>query len=200
MASPGQAIQRWTARVAQAEHARGFVEGLTGGVVAGPAQDLEVAVAGHPDQVGVRPAHDQRQQRGLQIALGQKRRVDVAPEMVDPRQRFVPGRRQAGGQTGADQPRVTASRSMSSGLAQVLSRAASTSPGSCRRWARAATSGTTPPKPACSASWEAIRLTSTSRPRTRATDDSSQLDSMPRVVGEGLAPPWRVKTAPTPRA
>src|SRR5690625_5429910 len=51
------------------------------------------------------------------------------------------------------------------------------------RWAREATSGTIPPKRACSSSDEATASYSRARPRTRAIPVSSQEVSIPKMRG-----------------
>src|SRR5713226_921596 len=71
---------------------------------------------------------------------------------------------------------------MSDGLAPARSSARSSRAGRRSRWSRAASSGTTPPKPACSCTCEWMTLLSVCRPSsTTATDVSSQLVSIPRV-------------------
>ena len=54
---------------------------------------------------------------------------------------------------------------------------------SASRWARLATSGTTPPKRTCSATLDATSLANSSVPRTSPTPVSSQDDSIPRISG-----------------
>ena len=59
------------------------------------------------------------------------------------------------------------------------------------RWARLATSGTTPPKRACSSTLLATASASSVWPRTIPTPVSSQEVSMPRTRGSSMAPSCR---------
>ncbi len=56
------------------------------------------------------------------------------------------------------------------------------------RWAREATSGTTPPKRTCCSTELATSFDSSSCPRTTATPVSSQLDSLPMTSGSLTIP------------
>jgi SMC interacting uncharacterized protein involved in chromosome segregation len=85
-------------------------------------------------------------------------------------------------------PAVAAMPSISPSVTPASLRAAAMTPSSASTWARAAISGTTPPKAACSAIWLSTMLEriaprplSSSR-NTTAAAVSSQLVSMPRTI------------------
>src|SRR5437016_5413976 len=86
-------------------------------------------------------------------------------------------------------PAVTAIASTWLSPTPAAASARSTAGTIASRWARLATSGTTPPNRACSAALEAIASASSSCPRTRPAPVSSQEVSMPSTSG------W-----PTPQA
>src|SRR6185295_3299738 len=79
-------------------------------------------------------------------------------------------------------PAVAATASTSASAIFASASTSSISRGRISTWARAAISGTTPPKGRCAASWPARRWARTRRSEvTRAAAVSSQLDSMPRI-------------------
>ncbi|MEY9851647.1 hypothetical protein ABH923_001325 [Leifsonia sp. EB41] len=80
-------------------------------------------------------------------------------------------------------PLVTAMASMSARSIPASATAVWSVGVSASRWARAATSGTTPPYLACSSIEEAIVLESSVVPRTMPTPVSSQEVSMPSTSG-----------------
>src|SRR5690606_24902439 len=80
-------------------------------------------------------------------------------------------------------PAVTATASTSESFAPACASAASTVGVMASRWAREATSGTTPPNRACSSMLDATVLASSVWPRTRPMPVSSQDVSMPRTRG-----------------
>src|ERR671916_3461483 len=80
-------------------------------------------------------------------------------------------------------PAVTAIASMSLSVTPASARARFMVGTNASRWARLATSGTTPPKRACWSTLEASASASRVWPRTMPTPVSSQLVSMPRTSG-----------------
>src|SRR6201999_4629445 len=73
--------------------------------------------------------------------------------------------------------------STSARVPPAVARARSTAGTIASRWARLATSGTTPPNRACWSTLEATASASSSLPRTRPAPVSSQEVSMPRTSG-----------------
>src|SRR5690349_14933559 len=80
-------------------------------------------------------------------------------------------------------PLVTAMASTSSTVMPASANAALRVGTIASRCARLATSGTTPPKRACSSTLDATAWPSNSVPRTMPTPVSSQDDSIPRTIG-----------------
>ena len=80
-------------------------------------------------------------------------------------------------------PAVTETASTSDSRTPARSQARSTVGTIASRWAREATSGTTPPKRACSSTEEAMTSASSSLPRTSPTPVSSQEVSIPSTSG-----------------
>src|SRR4051794_26550832 len=85
-------------------------------------------------------------------------------------------------------PLVTAIASTSCNAIPAVAQARSTVGTIASRWARDATSGTTPPKRACSSTLEATASASRVWPRTTPTPVSSQEVSMPRTSGSCVMP------------
>ena len=90
VAGAGESIERRPAGIPQAEHSRRLVERFARRVVACPPDDLESSVTRHSDQVGVRAAHHESQQRRLEIGSREHPGVDVTPQVIDARQGFGP--------------------------------------------------------------------------------------------------------------
>ena len=73
--------------IAEAEHPRDLVEGLSGGVVEGLAEHLVAVVVGHRRQQGVAAARDETEERRLERVRLEEVGGDVALEVVDRDQR-----------------------------------------------------------------------------------------------------------------
>ena len=106
-------------------------------------------------------ARDQQQQIGKGHLFGQPHRQRMAFEMVDGEEGLVVGEGQRLGRHHAHHHAADQARPAGGGDAVELAEleaggrpsASSTSPSMRSRWARAAISGTTPPKRRCSVSW-----------------------------------------------
>ncbi len=86
------ALHRRSARIGQAEHLGGLVEGFADGVVDGAAELLVIADAAHRDQLGV-AAGDQQQQIGEADAVGEARGQRMGFQMVHRDERLAGGQR-----------------------------------------------------------------------------------------------------------
>ncbi len=86
-------------------------------------------------------------------------------------------------------PAVTATASRSDSCTPAVSSARVTVGTIASRWARLATSGTTPPKRACSSTLLATASASSVVPRTIPMPVSSQEVSIPRTSGSSRTPP-----------
>jgi len=93
VAGPGQPIEGRAAWIAKAEHPGSLVERLTRGVIARAANNLEPAMFRHQDEVRVRAAHHQPEQRRLEVLAREHRCIDVAPEVIHAGQGSRPRRR-----------------------------------------------------------------------------------------------------------
>ena len=105
---PGDALDLGPAGEAQTQDAGGLVEGLAGGVVAGPAQELVVASAPHEDQVRVAPGGDEAEKGQARLvhgggALLQPGGVDVSLQVVYAQEGDPQGQGEALGEVGAHQ-------------------------------------------------------------------------------------------------
>ena len=138
------------------------------------------------------PARDQQRDRGLgQRAVLQGVDGDVRGEVVHAVDRLLGGERVALGRRrrrpAARRPgparRSRRSRRCRPGSTPASSRARCMVGTIASRWARLATSGTTPPKRACSSTLDASASASRVCPRTMPTPVSSQQVSMPRTSG-----------------
>ena len=152
------------ARIAEAEQLRGLVEGLADGVVDGGAEPHVVADAAHRDDLGV-PAGGEEQAIGKRRAVGQPRGQRMRFQVVDRDQRLVADERdrlgggqadddaadQAGAGRGGDAVEPS-NVTCASAIALAMTRS------SASTWARAAISGTTPPKAACSSICDSTML------------------------------------------
>ncbi len=85
---------------------------------------------------------------------------------------------------------MTATASMSVSAMPAVSHARSMVGTIASRWARLATSGTTPPKRACSSTLLATESASRVCPRTMPTPVSSQEVSIPRTSGSSVIGRW----------
>ena len=107
----GQARQAGTTRVRQAHELGRFIEGLACGIVNGFAQQLVAAHAVHPHQLRV-PARDQQGDEGKFGRIGaQKRREQMALQMVHAQHRFAQRRGQCTSHARAHQQRPGQTRS-----------------------------------------------------------------------------------------
>ena len=90
-----RALDRRSARVAEAEQPPDLVEGLAGGIVDGLAEQPIGQVVAHLGEEGVAAGHDERDERERRfgvlgfVRVEQPRRVDVPFEVVHPDQRLV---------------------------------------------------------------------------------------------------------------
>ena len=153
------------AGIAEPEQLRGLVEGFADGVVDGGAEPHVVADAEHRDDLGV-PAGGEEQAIGKRRAVGEPRGERVRLEMIDRDQRLLADQRDRLGGGEADDHAADQSRSGGGGDAVEVGEAALPASAialamimsSASTWARAAISGTTPPKAACSLICESTTL------------------------------------------
>ena len=96
------------AGVGEAEDFGDFVETFTDGVVTSGADNFEMVVFGHVDDLGVAAGDDEGKQRegGEMIPIGEPVGVDVGFEMVDGVERLVPKDGEHTGGKGADEERA----------------------------------------------------------------------------------------------
>ena len=176
----------------QPEHAGDLVERLTGGVVDGAAERAHVVGdVRHQQQAGVATGHQQSPSWARRAGRARRR---------PPRRGRPGGSRRTAGRRARRQSAFAAATPTSRAPARpgpavtaIASRSASRTPASrqarsivgtiASRWARLATSGTTPPNRACSSTLLATASTSSCSPRTIPTPVSSQEVSMPSTRG-----------------
>ena len=176
-------------RETEAEDGRDLVERLAGRVVERRAEQLEVERRTAVEQDGVAAADDQADAREDVAPGGEPAGVDVGLDVVDGRSAARPERRASilaaltPTSRAPTRPGVLMHRDAPISSSRTPAwRSASSMTGSSRcRWARAATSGTTPPKRACRSVCEATTLDSTRGSSVKtAAAVSSQEVSMAR--------------------
>ena len=147
-----QPRQRRPARVAQAHQLGRLVEGLAGRVVDGLAEQRVAAHVVDPHQLRVPAGDEQRDEREARRVGREKRRQQMAFEVVHAERRPVQRRGQRARHAGADEQRPGQAGAARVGndvdVSQDVRVSASTCrvSGSTRRmWSRDASSGTTPP-------------------------------------------------------
>jgi hypothetical protein len=104
-AALGEARELRPARVAEAQHLGGLVEGLAGGVVERLAQHPVAAQPGDLHQHAVAARDQQRDEREVRRRVFQHRRQQVALHVVHADRRHAPGPRQAAAHAGPHQQR-----------------------------------------------------------------------------------------------
>ena len=165
VAAARRALDLRSARIGQPEHLCDLVEGFAHGVVDGGAEPHIFADADHGDDLGV-AAGGEKQAIGKRQRAGQPRRQRVGLQMIDRDQRRIVHHRDRfrGGQARRSRRRSGRGRrrrrppKAAQSRRRLPSSRASTMPSSTSTWARAAISGTTPPKAACSSVCERTML------------------------------------------
>ena len=84
-------LDRRPSRIFQTKQTRNLVERLAGGVIAGGGKPFGDAVLTEQDALGVPSAHQQRQVRGLELAVREPRAVHVSGQVRHPNDRHAAG-------------------------------------------------------------------------------------------------------------
>lgn len=111
---------RGAARVGKAEDLGDFVEAFTDGVVAGGADDVELIMSGHVDDLGVAAGDDEGEKweggGGVRLVVVMEPvGVDVGLEMVDGVKGFMPENGEHAGGQGADEEGTQETRGVGNG-------------------------------------------------------------------------------------